>query len=79
MQTSTGTIPGILRGGHADATTARRLPKAERNGSVFAMIARWIERRRSRIALLEMNDAQLKDIGISRADAYQEGIRPFWD
>lgn len=40
---------------------------------------RIAERHRSRVALLELNDAQLKDIGLSRADAWREGVRPFWD
>ncbi|MEO9339066.1 DUF1127 domain-containing protein [Mesorhizobium sp. SB112] len=43
----------------------------------------WLEvrlaRRRSRIALMELTDEQLMDIGISRADAYREGIRSFLD
>lgn len=46
-------------------------------------LARWIDnlldRRRSRLALLEMTDDQLKDIGVTRCDAHREGIRPFWD
>ena len=50
---------------------------------VVRSLARWIdaliERRRGRLALLEMTDAQLKDIGVSRCDAYREGIRRFWD
>lgn len=33
---------------------------------------------RSRRLLLELSDQQLKDIGISRADAYREADRPFW-
>ena len=54
-------------------------------GEVFADVAalnwldRILERRRSRMALLEMSDAQLKDIGISRADAYREGHIPLWN
>lgn len=40
---------------------------------------RMAERHRSRVALLELNDDQLKDIGLSRADAWREGMRPFWD
>jgi len=40
---------------------------------------RILDRRRSRLALLEMSDAQLKDIGISRADAYREGHIPLWN
>ncbi|TJW58692.1 MAG: DUF1127 domain-containing protein, partial [Mesorhizobium sp.] len=31
------------------------------------------------LALLEMTDDQLRDIGISRCDAHREGLRPFWD
>jgi uncharacterized protein YjiS (DUF1127 family) len=50
---------------------------------VVRSLARWIdyllERRRSRLVLLEMTDDQLKDIGISRCDAHREGVRPFWD
>jgi uncharacterized protein YjiS (DUF1127 family) len=38
-----------------------------------------LERRRGRLALLEMTDEQLKDIGISRCDAHREGIRAFWE
>ncbi len=38
-----------------------------------------LERRRSRRLLQELTDHQLKDIGISRADAFNEGQRPFWD
>ncbi|UVC13648.1 DUF1127 domain-containing protein [Mesorhizobium onobrychidis] len=38
-----------------------------------------LDRRRSRLALLEMTDDQLKDIGISRCEAHREGLRPFWD
>ena len=39
--------------------------------AVEAMLAR----RRSRLALLEMTDDQLKDIGLGRADAEREGRR----
>ncbi|BCH33540.1 hypothetical protein MesoLjLc_54700 [Mesorhizobium sp. L-8-10] len=43
----------------------------------------WLEdrlaKRRSRLALLELTDDQLKDIGISRADAEREGLRSFLD
>ncbi|MCF6122271.1 DUF1127 domain-containing protein [Mesorhizobium sp. M7A.F.Ca.CA.001.07.2.1] len=62
---------------------------SDRSGFVSRLVrlvrslARWIdhllERRRSRLALLEMTDDQLKDIGVTRCDAHREGIRPFWD
>jgi uncharacterized protein YjiS (DUF1127 family) len=38
----------------------------------------WREIRRQRRALLGLSDAMLKDIGISRADACREGLKPFW-
>ncbi|MDG4881298.1 DUF1127 domain-containing protein [Mesorhizobium sp. WSM4884] len=47
--------------------------------SLARQIGRMLERRRGRLALLEMTDEQLKDIGVSRCDAHREGIRPFWD
>lgn len=56
---------------------------ASRLVRVLRSLARWIDnlldRRRSRLALLEMTDDQLKDIGVTRCDAHREGIRPFWD
>ena len=36
------------------------------------------ERRRQRLALLALSDHMLKDIGLSRTDAIQEGTKPFW-
>ncbi|MEI9410187.1 DUF1127 domain-containing protein [Mesorhizobium salmacidum] len=50
---------------------------------VVRSLANWIdhllERLRGRLALLEMTDDQLKDIGISRCDAHREGIKPLWE
>lgn len=45
---------------------------------VISMIEMAAERRRSRLALMELSDAQLKDIGISRSEAFREANRPFW-
>lgn len=45
---------------------------------VISMIEGAVERRRSRLALMELSDVQLKDIGISRSEAYREANRPFW-
>lgn len=39
-------------------------------GRLIAPIARKIRLRRNRLALMELNDDQLKDIGISRSEAY---------
>ena len=38
----------------------------------------WLERKRQRRALLELSDALLKDVGLSRADAWREAGKPFW-
>ena len=38
-----------------------------------------IERYRSRRALMELSDEMLKDIGLSRSEAYREANRRFWD
>jgi uncharacterized protein YjiS (DUF1127 family) len=38
----------------------------------------WQENARQRHALLALDDAMLKDIGISRAQAEHEGSKPFW-
>lgn len=47
--------------------------------SLGGWILRCAERRRGRLALLELTDDQLKDIGLSRADAWNEGNRSIWD
>lgn len=56
-------------------------PQEKRNH--LRRFARWLafcmERRRTRMALLELTDVQLSDIGISRCDAYREGSRPFYE
>ena len=46
---------------------------------VMQKLAAMLERHRTRRILLGLTDEQLKDIGISRADAEGEGYRPFWD
>lgn len=38
----------------------------------------WDQRKKQRRELLALSDAALKDIGISRYDAVQEGEKPFW-
>ncbi|HWA48880.1 MAG TPA: DUF1127 domain-containing protein [Dongiaceae bacterium] len=38
----------------------------------------WRRRHRSRYQLRMMSDHMRKDIGISRADAWREGRKPFW-
>jgi len=62
---------------------ARRTGR-ESNGLVSLLMGLLVsidameERRRSRNALSALSDEQLKDIGLSRADAFHEASRPFW-
>jgi len=57
---------------------------SQSRGSRFSVLAavewveRQLERRRSRRALLEMTDEQLKDIGLSRSQVHAEVLGPFW-
>lgn len=43
------------------------------------VLLRWLELAQQRRRLLALDDRMLKDIGITRAEAMQEGTRPFWD
>ena len=44
----------------------------------FDLIISWQDRAKQRRQLMEFDDALLKDIGISRADAEREANKPFW-
>ncbi|MFD1985959.1 DUF1127 domain-containing protein [Mesorhizobium newzealandense] len=78
-QCLTGTIPAFKPTARAsDTATIRQSLRAQ-----FMAAASWIscqmERRRSRRALVEMTDDQLKDIGLSRGEAHSEYMRHLWD
>ena len=66
-----------------DTIAASSIGSRDKSSYALPEVIVWIEnvlqRRRSRLALLEMSDDQLKDIGVSRADAYGEASRPFWE
>jgi len=46
--------------------------------AAISTVALWVERGRSRRVLATLDDHQLRDIGISRADALLESAKPFW-
>jgi uncharacterized protein YjiS (DUF1127 family) len=48
-------------------------------GRLFRRLAVAFAVARERRALMALSDGTLKDIGLSRADAYREGTRSFWD
>jgi uncharacterized protein YjiS (DUF1127 family) len=44
----------------------------------FNRLALVAERRRTRQALMSLNDHQLRDIGVTRDEAMREASRPMW-
>jgi uncharacterized protein YjiS (DUF1127 family) len=63
-------------------TVAPRRPAAF--AGAFAQIKLWIDRTRQRralreLALHELNERWLRDIGVTRQQALRESGRPFWD
>lgn len=78
-----GTIDTIYRAASASTARDERSGRLRRLNVLAMRVIVWLElcleRRRSRQALLELTDEQLADIGISRSDAYREGIRSFTD
>jgi uncharacterized protein YjiS (DUF1127 family) len=66
----------------AMTVTAPRRPRRTRHSFWTMLLARleqWAALRRERRRLLELSDAMLKDVGLTRADADREGLRWFWD
>lgn len=49
-----------------------------RFGGLAETVGLWIERSRTRRALAFLDDRQLEDLGLTRADQRQEGSKPFW-
>ena len=45
---------------------------------LVAMVAVWRQRARQRRQLARLDDALLKDIGLTRCDAEMEAAKPFW-
>ncbi|MGX8012151.1 DUF1127 domain-containing protein [Mesorhizobium sp. ORM8.1] len=80
-QTAVARHPAAKMALPAPADRAATLGQILRSGLLAT--ARWVgrqlERRRSRLALLEMTDEQLKDIGLSRGAAYSEFKRHPWE
>ena len=46
--------------------------------SAALVLARWEDRRRSRLALERLTPQQLRDIGLTPGAAEAEAARPFW-
>jgi uncharacterized protein YjiS (DUF1127 family) len=51
---------------------------AKRVAAAWAMANLWHERSRQRRQLMALDDRMLSDIGVSRAEADEEGQKRFW-
>lgn len=59
----------------------RRFIERRRNSLLvrfFDRLLEWHDRSRERFHLRGLNDHQLRDIGLSRAEVEQESSKPFW-
>ena len=65
---------------HTHSTWARKRPTDAAPPLIagLVLVARWIERARQRRALASLSDHELRDIGITRAEALRETEKPFW-
>lgn len=59
--------------------TAARQRRASTITRLLQQVTLWLEVRRQRRQLMSMSDHMLHDLGLSRADAEGEAMRPFWD
>lgn len=66
----------------ADCGKARQNGRGRAGGYLFEVVA-FVQRAgavaRQRRELLRLEDSALKDFGASRADAWNEAGRPWWD
>lgn len=60
------------------ASTALFFPVAPKGRTPSDRLRRWYARHRQRIALAELDQRLLADIGVSHQDAARETAKPFW-
>jgi uncharacterized protein YjiS (DUF1127 family) len=59
--------------------TDRRTSHVRRSLAVLAtLLATWRRRLRDRRALATMDERSLRDLGLTRYDAFYEARKPFW-
>lgn len=69
----------MLRNTPAAAATAPIRPiEAGQFRPILAIANAWLERRRSRRALAQLDERLLRDIGLSSSEAFAESAMPFW-
>lgn len=76
--TNTGCCAETRPAGAADVLSGLAHDAAGGLGKLFSILYAWQQRAATRYRLMELDDRMLKDIGLSRSDAYREGEKPFW-
>ena len=66
----------MLRNSAAVAASASIQPR--QSGQLVQVAETWLQRRRSRRALAELDERLLRDIGLSPSEAIAESAMPFW-
>jgi uncharacterized protein YjiS (DUF1127 family) len=56
----------------------RRSHRRRGVAAIVEVVLSWHERARQRRALMALSDHMLSDIGLSRAEAHGEAMKPFW-
>lgn len=78
VSTDRGSAPRS-RSGEAGRGDPRSTSDRAGIGRRIASILRvWFARRRQRLELAELDDDQLRDLGIERSEALRESRKPFW-
>lgn len=69
----------MLRNSPTAAAIATIQPiESRQSGQLPALAGNWLERRRSRQALAELDERLLRDIGLTPSEAIAESAMPFW-
>jgi uncharacterized protein YjiS (DUF1127 family) len=63
---------------HSRWQPARARAPIHRLAAAWGVVSLWIARVRQRDALAALDDHELRDIGITRAEAAREWEKPFW-
>jgi uncharacterized protein YjiS (DUF1127 family) len=63
----------------SDMIQAVRLPARPQLPGLLPRLVAMMALNRQRARLAQLDDAQLRDIGLTRAEADAEANRPFWD
>ena len=64
---------------HIGYLSARPLPPLSNIAlAVAVVLAKWAERRRTRMALADLDAHLLRDVGLTHDEAFREARRAFW-